>query len=93
MVVFENGLPKKADYRLFKIRAVEGTPNDFASMKEVVSRRYQRLLTEQKPFADLIVIDGGRGQLHAALEALSELNITDQTNYWFSKKTRRNLFP
>ncbi len=60
MVVFENGLPKKSDYRLFKVRAIEGKANDFASMKEVVGRRYQRLLNEQKSFADLIIIDGGR---------------------------------
>ncbi len=73
MVVFERAQPKKADYRTFKIRAVEGEPNDFASMKEVVGRRYSRLLEEGKSLPDLIVIDGGKGQLSAALEALTEL--------------------
>jgi excinuclease ABC subunit C len=77
MVVFENTQPKKSDYRLFKIRSVEGEANDFASMKEVVTRRYSRLLEEGKPFPDLIVIDGGKGQLGAACDALAELEITD----------------
>ena len=93
MVIFENGLPKKSDYRLFKIRAVEGKANDFASMKEVVSRRYKRLLAEQKTFADLIIIDGGRGQLNAALEALSELNITSQPIIGLAKQQEEIYFP
>ncbi len=93
MVVFQNTLPKKSDYRLFKIRAVEGKANDFASMKEVVFRRYQRLLTEQKPFADLIVIDGGRGQLNAALEALTELGIEEQPIIGLAKKQEEIYFP
>lgn len=74
MVVAENGKAKKSDYRLFKIKSVEGTPNDFQSMKEVVGRRYLRLLEENKPFPDLIIIDGGKGQLGAAMEALAELD-------------------
>lgn len=74
MVVAENGKAKKSDYRLFKIKSVEGTPNDFQSMKEVVGRRYLRLLEENKPFPDLIIIDGGKGQLGAALEALADLD-------------------
>jgi excinuclease ABC subunit C len=73
MVVFERGMAKKGDYRTYKIKSVEGEPNDFASMKEVVGRRYKRLLEEAKPFPDLIIIDGGKGQLGAALEALDEL--------------------
>lgn len=73
MVVFERGMPKKSDYRTYKIKSVEGEPNDFASMKEVVGRRYSRLLEEGKPFPNLIIIDGGKGQLGAALEALAEL--------------------
>jgi excinuclease ABC subunit C len=93
MVVFENGLPKKSDYRLFKVKAIEGTANDFASMKEVVGRRYLRLLTEQKPFADLIIIDGGRGQLNAALEALHELQIKDQPIIGLAKKQEEIYFP
>ncbi|MBP9092012.1 excinuclease ABC subunit UvrC [bacterium] len=75
MVSFEAAKPKKTEYRMFKIQSVEGEPNDFASMKEAVGRRYARLLREQKPFPDLIIIDGGKGQLGAAMEALSELNL------------------
>lgn len=86
MVVFEDGQPKKSDYRRFKIRAVEGVANDFASMKEVVGRRYSRLQKEEKPFPDLIIIDGGKGQLNAAVEALSELNIKDIDIIGLAKK-------
>ncbi len=93
MVVFENGLPKKSDYRLFKIKAVEGTANDFASMKEVVSRRYGRLQKEEKQFADLVIIDGGRGQLNAALEALTELGITNLAIIGLAKKQEEIYFP
>lgn len=78
MVVFENGLPKKKDYRKFKIKTVEGI-DDFASMKEVLSRRLKRLKTEENSFKnapDLIVIDGGKGQLKYALEALKENNFS-----------------
>ncbi len=75
MVVFENALAKKTDYRTFKIKSVEGEANDFASMKEVVTRRYKRLKEESRPFPDLIIIDGGKGQLNAAVEALAELEL------------------
>lgn len=75
MVVFENAFAKKSDYRLFKIRSVEGAANDFASMKEVVMRRYKRLVEDQRPLPDLIIIDGGKGQLGAAMESLRELGI------------------
>jgi excinuclease ABC subunit C len=73
MVVFEGARSKKSDYRTFKIKSVEGEPNDFASMKEVVTRRYSRLVEENKPFPDLIIIDGGKGQLGAAMEALDSI--------------------
>jgi excinuclease ABC subunit C len=69
LVVFERGVPKKSDYRKFKIRSVQGI-DDFASMAEVVGRRYRRLLAEDRPLPDLILIDGGKGQLSAAQEAL-----------------------
>jgi excinuclease ABC subunit C len=69
LVVFERGLPKKSDYRKFIIRTVDGI-DDFASMAEVVGRRYRRLVTEGRPLPDLILIDGGKGQLSAACEAL-----------------------
>ncbi len=73
-VVFKNGKPSKKDYRHFNIKTVEG-PDDFASMKEVVYRRYKRLLDEKQDLPQLIVIDGGKGQLSAALKSLDELNL------------------
>jgi excinuclease ABC subunit C len=73
-VVFKNAKASKADYRHFNVKTVEG-PDDFATMKEVVFRRYSRLLNEEKPLPQLIVIDGGKGQLSAALEVLAELNL------------------
>lgn len=73
-VVFKNGKPSKKDYRHFNIKTVEG-PDDFASMEEVVYRRYKRLLEEDKPLPQLIVIDGGKGQLSSALKSLEALNL------------------
>ena len=73
-VVFKDGKPSKKDYRHFAIKTVEG-PNDFASMSEVVYRRYKRLLDENEPLPQLILIDGGKGQLSAALKSLEELNL------------------
>jgi excinuclease ABC subunit C len=77
MVVWEDGKMKKSDYRKFIIRTVEGV-DDFASMREVVTRRYKRLCEEKKPFPSLILIDGGLGQLHAAAQALEALEIINQ---------------
>lgn len=73
-VVFKNARPSKADYRHFNIKSVEG-PNDFASMEEVVTRRYRRILDENGSLPNLIVIDGGKGQLNVAVECLKNLNI------------------
>lgn len=73
-VVFKNAKPSKADYRKFTIKSVEG-PNDFASMEEVVFRRYRRLLQEREPLPQLIVIDGGKGQLSSALKSLEVLGL------------------
>ena len=77
MVVWEDGKMKKSDYRKFIIRTVEGV-DDFASMREVVTRRYKRLQEEQKPMPSLVLIDGGLGQLHAAAAALEALEIINQ---------------
>ena len=74
-VVFENGKPKKSAYRTFKIRNVEGKPDDFGSMREVVSRRYGKVLEENGPWPDLVVIDGGKGQLSSAVEALRTVDV------------------
>ncbi|WP_222982123.1 excinuclease ABC subunit UvrC [Flagellimonas meishanensis] len=73
-VVFKNGKPSKKDYRHFNIKTVEG-PDDFASMEEVVFRRYNRLLNEEEPLPQLIVIDGGKGQLSSALKSLNRLGL------------------
>lgn len=74
MVCFKNGLPSKKDYRHFTPKTVEG-PNDFATMKEVVTRRYSRLLEEEADLPDLIIIDGGKGQLSASTDALKSLGL------------------
>jgi len=77
MVVWENGRMKKSDYRKFIIRTVVGN-DDFASMREVVTRRYSRLQQENKPFPSLVLVDGGLGQLHAAVEALEAIGVINQ---------------
>jgi len=76
-VWFENGRPKRGEYRKFKVKTVEGT-DDFASMGEVVRRYFERRLNDQKPLPDLIVVDGGKGQLSAARAALAALSLTDR---------------
>jgi excinuclease ABC subunit C len=73
-VVFKDGKPSKKDYRHFNIKTVEG-PDDFASMQEVVFRRYKRLLEEKQPLPQLIIIDGGKGQLSSALKSLDDLGL------------------
>ncbi|OAB80102.1 excinuclease ABC subunit UvrC [Cochleicola gelatinilyticus] len=73
-VVFKNGKPSKKDYRKFNIKTVEG-PDDFASMEEVVYRRYKRLLDEEQPLPQLIIIDGGKGQLSSSLKSLDKLGL------------------
>ena len=77
VVVFENGRPKKSEYRRFRIRSVAGT-NDFAMIAEVVRRRYQRRLTEEEVLPDLLLIDGGPGQLGSALAILAALGLADR---------------
>jgi excinuclease ABC subunit C len=78
MVVFEEGLPKKSDYRKFKIKGLGTEPDDYASMHEVVGRRYRGLLESGRELPDLVLIDGGKGQLGAAMSALAELGLGDQ---------------
>ena len=73
-VVFKDGKPSKKDYRKFNIKTVEG-PNDFASMEEVVYRRYKRLLEEEEPLPQLVIVDGGKGQLSSGLKALDQLKL------------------
>lgn len=76
-VVFKNGKPSKKEYRIFNIKTVVG-PDDYKSMEEVVFRRYKRLINEKKPLPQLIVIDGGKGQLSSAVKSLKQLNIDGQ---------------
>jgi excinuclease ABC subunit C len=85
MVVWENGKMNKSEYRKFIVRTVKGV-DDFASMREVVARRYKRLRDEDKPFPSLVLIDGGLGQLHAAAQALEEVGITNQPLAAIAKK-------
>ena len=75
-VVFQDGRPRKSDYRTYKIRTVpKGKPDDFQSMREVVERRYARLLEENGPWPDLVIIDGGKGQLSSAVESLRKVDV------------------
>ncbi len=85
MVVWEDGKMNKSEYRKFIVRTVTGV-DDFASMREVVTRRYKRLRDEDKTFPSLVLIDGGLGQLHAAAQALEELGITNQPLAAIAKK-------
>jgi excinuclease ABC subunit C len=85
MVVWEDGKMNKSEYRKFIVRTVEGV-DDFASMREVVTRRYKRLRDENKSFPSLVLVDGGLGQLHAAAEALENLEITNQPLAAIAKK-------
>jgi excinuclease ABC subunit C len=73
-VVFKDGKPAKQEYRHFNIKTVQG-PDDFATMKEAITRRYTRLMEQKEPLPQLLVVDGGKGQLSAAVEALKEINV------------------
>ncbi|PNE28851.1 excinuclease ABC subunit C [Tannerella sp. oral taxon 808] len=92
-VVFKKGKPSKKDYRHFHIKTVVG-PDDFASMREIVTRRYTRLLEEEAPLPQLIIIDGGKGQLNAATEILRELNLLDKiTIVGLAKRLEEIFYP
>jgi excinuclease ABC subunit C len=93
LVVFEDALPRKSEYRKFRVRGVAGAPDDFASMREVVGRRYRRLLEEGKELPDLVLIDGGKGQLGAALAALEELGIGGQAVASLAKREELIFLP
>ncbi|MGC4035722.1 MAG: excinuclease ABC subunit UvrC [Chitinophagaceae bacterium] len=91
MVCFKNAEPSKKDYRHFNVKTVEGI-NDFATMKEAVYRRYKRLSEENQPFPQLVIIDGGKGQLSAAYEAILELNVENKTTLVGLAKNEEELF-
>ena len=92
-VVFKNGKPAKKDYRHFNVKTVNG-PDDFATMREIVFRRYKRMLKEKQSLPQLIIIDGGKGQLSAALDALEELNLRGKVAIvGIAKKLEEIFFP
>lgn len=91
MVCFKNGIPSKENYRHYNVKTVEGI-NDFATMKEVVFRRYKRLLAEESPLPQLVIIDGGKGQLNAAIEALHELGIESRFTTIGLAKNEEEIF-
>ena len=93
MVVFQNGLPKKTAYRKFKIKSTEGKPDDFMSMKEVLTRRLNKLgqLKWEKP--DLIIIDGGKGQLSSVMQIVSEFGIDDIDFVSLAKREEEVFLP
>jgi excinuclease ABC subunit C len=92
MVCFIDGRPKKSQYRKFRIRSKE-TPDDFAMMREVISRRYKRLRDEKQTFPDLIIVDGGKGQLSSAHSVLRELDLPDQPVIGLAKRLEEVFFP
>ena len=93
MVCFKNGKPDKKEYRLYNIKTVEG-PNDFASMEEVIYRRYKRLLDEKKDLPHLIVVDGGKGQLSSSLKSLEKLDLRGKISIiGIAKKLEEIYYP
>ncbi len=91
MVCFRDGVPSKKDYRHFNVKTVQGI-NDFATMKEVVYRRYKRLFDEQEPFPQLVIIDGGKGQLGAALESIEALGLQGRMTVVGLAKNEEEIF-
>lgn len=92
MVVFENGKPKKSEYRKFIIKSVEG-PDDFASMREVIERRYTRVKEENQKMPELVMVDGGKGQLSSALEIIENLEIKDFEIIGLAKRLEEVFLP
>ena len=93
MVLFKDGYPNKKEYRKYKIRSVD-KPDDFESMREVVLRRYSRIIREDIPLPDLIIIDGGKGQLSSACDILKKLKIYNKINIiGIAKKLEEIYFP
>lgn len=92
MVVFEDGKPKKSQYRKYLIKDVEG-PDDFSSMREVIRRRYSKLIEENTPLPDLIMVDGGKGQLSSAIDVLDELNLKNYSIIGLAKRLEEVFLP
>ena len=93
MVVFQNGLPKKTAYRKFKIKSTEGKPDDFLSMKEVLTRRLSKLGQPKWEKPDLIIIDGGKGQLSSVMQIVSEFDIKDIDFVSLAKREEEVFLP
>jgi excinuclease ABC subunit C len=91
-VWFQNGRPLRAEYRKFKVKTVEGV-DDFASMREVVSRYFRRRLEEAKPLPDLVIVDGGKGQLSSAQSAIEELGLTAMSLISLAKREEEVFLP
>ncbi len=91
MVCFKDGIPSKNDYRHFNVKTVEGI-NDFATMTEVVYRRYKRLLAEEQPLPNLVIIDGGKGQLGAAMESIRQLGLVGRMTVVGLAKNEEEIF-
>jgi excinuclease ABC subunit C len=91
MVCFKEGIPSKNDYRRFNVKTVEGI-NDFATMTEVVYRRYKRLIDEEKELPQLVIIDGGKGQLGAAMQSIHQLNLTGKLTVVGLAKNEEEIF-
>lgn len=92
MVVFENGKPKKSDYRRFSIKTVQG-PNDFASLSEVIERYYSKVIEENKKLPDLIMVDGGKGQLNIAVKTLKKIGLTKVNIIGLAKRLEEIFIP
>jgi len=92
MVVFVDGKPKKSEYRKFRVHSVTG-PDDFASMREVIERRYSRVLEEERDLPDLIMVDGGKGQLSSAVDVLTKLGIHEQPIIGLAKRLEEVFLP
>jgi excinuclease ABC subunit C len=92
MVVFVDGKPKKSEYKKFIIKKVVG-PDDFASMQEVIHRRYSRLIENKEPMPDLIIVDGGKGQLSSAVDILNNLEIKQYNIIGLAKRLEEVFYP
>ena len=92
LIVFRNGNPSNKEYRHFSIKSLEGKIDDFQSMREAVGRRYQRLMNEGSPMPDLLMVDGGKGQVSAALDSLSALGL-DFPVVGLAKEHEEIVFP
>jgi len=92
MVRFVNGFPSKSDYRKYKVKEAMGG-DDFASMREILTRRLTRIKAENSNFPDLLLIDGGKGQVNAAFEVLKEMNLTEIPVIGLAKRLEEIVFP